>query len=155
MADLAGAGSLPLQGTFARDPAGRCVYALYMGRGFARFDGERFAGPYDYVEWFDVPGSRAEPDSGGRRESMAQGITAARGVTADAHGIAVGFGGTTDDAGRLVDVYDAATGAYASSVRAPHWFTRMTRSGNLYVFITRVDGFPAVTAHEARTQYVP
>lgn len=146
--DLATAGSLPLQGTLRGDAAGGCVYALSTGRGFARYDGAGFSA-HEYVEWFDVPGSRTEPDSGGRRESLDPGLTAAQGLAADGRTIAIGFGGRTDDAGRLVDLYDAGTGAYTQSLRAPRWFWRMERAGNLYLFITRVDGYPAVTAVEA------
>ena len=149
--DLTTMGSLPLQGTLRAAAGGGCIYALSTGRGFARYDGARFS-PHEYVEWFDVPGSRTEPDSSGRRESLDPGLTAAQGLTADGRTIAIGFGGRTDDAGRLVDLYDAGTGAYTQSLRAPRWFWRMERAGDLYLFITRVGGYPAVTAVEAEIQ---
>lgn len=149
--DLARLGSLPLQGTLHNDATGGCIYALNMGRGFARYSAGRFSAAHQYVERFDPPGSTMEPDSGGRRESMSKGVTAAQGIAADDRTIAVGFGGRTDDAGRLVDLYDARTGEYARSLRAPSWFWRMERAGDLYLFITRVDGYPAVTAMEAET----
>jgi len=144
--------SLPLQGTLAKDGSGGCLYALNLGRGFARYREGRFASRADYVEWFDVPGSTVKPDSGGRRESMAQGLTAAHGVAADERSIAIGFGGGTEDAGRLVDLYDAGTAEYARSLRAPRWFWRMARADDLYVFITRIDGYPAVTAFDVVIQ---
>jgi hypothetical protein len=79
---------------------------------------------------------------------VAEGPLAAQGVGAGDDGIAVGFSGRTDDAGRLVDIYDRSTSAYTHTIRAPRWFERVSRVGPLYVFITRVNGYPAVLAAE-------
>lgn len=148
--DLADAGSLSTQGDLASDGDGGCVFALSKGRGFVTFKGGRMT-PHDYVEWFDVPATERSGDAyaGGRRETLAEGPTAAQGVGVGADGIAVGFSGRTNDAGRIIDIYDRNTGAYKHTWRAPRWFERMGRAGPLYVFITRKDGYPAVLAAES------
>lgn len=148
--DLADAVSLSVQGDLEKDGHGGCVYAMTTGRGFARYrDGKLSA--HDYVEWFDVPHAErtGDPYRGGRRETMVTGPQASQGVGFGTEGIAVGFSGNTNDAGRLIDLYDQTTGAYTRTYRAPRWFSRMSRAGNLYVFTTRVDGYPALLAAEA------
>jgi hypothetical protein len=150
--DLADAGSLSLQGDLEGDGGGGCVYALTQGRGFVRFrDGQLSA--HEYVEWFDVRRTEITGDAyaGGRRESAPEGPQAAQGIGAGGQGIAVGFSGRTNDAGRIIDFYDGSTGAYTHTWRAPRWFQRMGRAGNLYLFITRVDGYPMVIAAEPVT----
>lgn len=151
--DLVDAGSLSIQGDLVRDAGGGCIYALATGRGFVRFRGGRLTA-HEYVEWFDVPGSErsGDPHEGGRRETLAKGPAASQGVGAGAEGIAIGFSGRTNDAGRLIDFYDAGTGAYTHTYRAPRWFQRMGVADNLYVFITRMEGYPAVLAAEAVRQ---
>lgn len=147
--DLRDAGSLSVQGDLESDGNGGCIYALGKGRGFVNFvDGRLTA--REYVEWFDVPPSKTTGDAyaGGRREMLAEGPSAAQGVGVWDGEIAVGFSGRTDDAGRLIDLYDAETGAYTRTYRAPRWFERMSRAGDLYVFITRIDGYPALLAAE-------
>jgi hypothetical protein len=147
--DLIGAGSLSIQGDLESDGDGGCIYALSKGRGFVRFRDGRLT-PHDYVEWFDVPRSErvGDPYAGGRRETLAEGPIAAQGLGVGKEGIAVGFSGRTNEAGRLIDFYDGNTGAYTHSYASPRWFQRMSRAGNLYLFITRVDGYPAVLAAE-------
>ncbi|HEV3052196.1 MAG TPA: hypothetical protein VGX50_17940, partial [Longimicrobium sp.] len=147
--DLRDAGSLTLQGDLESDGNGGCIYALGKGRGFVSFVEGRLTA-HEYVEWFDVPPSKTTGDAyaGGRRETLAEGPSAAQGVGAGRGEITVGFSGQTDDAGRLIDLYDAATGAYMHTYRSPRWFERMSRVGDLYVFITRINGYPAVLAAE-------
>lgn len=147
--DLRDAGSLSVQGDLASDGNGGCIYALNKGRGFVNFADGRLTAR-EYVEWFDVPPSKTTGDAyaGGRREMLAEGPSAAQGVGVGSGEIAVGFSGRTDDAGRLIDLYDAATGAYTRTYRAPRWFERMARAGDLYLFITRIDGYPALLAAE-------
>lgn len=147
--DLRDVGSLALQGDLESDGHGGCIYALSTGRGFVKFTNGRFT-KHAYVEWFDVPSSSRTGDAyaGGRKETIAEGPTAAQGVGVGKGGIAVGFSGRTDDAGRLIDLYDADSGVYTRTYRAPRWFERMSRAGDLYVFITRVDGYPALLAAE-------
>lgn len=147
--DLVDAVSLSVQGDLEKDGSGGCVYAMSTGRGFARYRNGRLSA-HDYVEWFDVPPTTRTGDAyaGGRRESLAEGPQAAQGVGIGEEGIAVGFSGNTNDAGRLIDLYDRTTGAYTRTYRAPRWFSRMNRAGDLYVFTTRVDGYPALLAAE-------
>lgn len=148
--DLRNAGTLPQQGLVASDPrAGGCVFGLQFGRGFARFAGGRFRPPGDYVEAFDLPQSTQRPDSGGRSERLGQRIEAARAITADDHTIAVGFVGRSDDGGRLIDLYSAEEGSYSRSFLAPFWFDRFARTGDVYVFATRRNGYPALVAARA------
>lgn len=151
--DLSDAGSLSTQGDLARDGDGGCVYAMSKGRGFATFREGRLAA-HDYVEWFDVPSTErtGDPRAGRRQETVPEGSHAAQGVGVGEEGIAVGFSGRTNDAGRLIDIYDGATGAYTHTYRAPRWFSWMGRAGPLYVFITRVNGYPAVAAAEPVVQ---
>jgi hypothetical protein len=152
--DLADAGSLSLQGDLEGDGDGGCVYALTKGRGFVRFRDGRLSA-HEYVEWFDVRPTEITGDAyaGGRRESVPEGPQAAQGVGAGEQGIAVGFSGRTNDAGRIIDFYDGTTGAYTHTWRAPRWFQRMGRADSLYLFITRIDGYPAVIAAEPVAQH--
>jgi hypothetical protein len=147
--DLADAGSLSTQGDLERDGDGGCVYAMSKGRGFATFREGKLAA-HDYVEWFDVPSTErtGDPRAGRRQETVPEGSRASQGVGVGEEGIAVGFSGRTNDAGRLIDIYDRETGAYTHTYRAPRWFSWMGRAGPLYVFITRVNGYPAVVAAE-------
>lgn len=145
--DLRDAGTLPQQGLVATDPrGGGCVYGLQFGRGFARFAAGRFGPPSDYVEAFDLPQSTQHPDSGGRSERLGERIEAARAITADGRTVAVGFVGRSDDGGRLIDLYSAEHGAYSRSFLAPFWFDRFARTGDVYVFATRRNGYPALVA---------
>jgi hypothetical protein len=145
--DLRNVGTLPQQGLVAADPrAGGCVYGLQFGRGFARFADGRFGPPGDYVEAFDLPRSTQRPDSGGRSERLGERIEAARAITADHQTIAVGFVGRSDDGGRLIHLYSAEHGSYSRSFLAPFWFDRFARTGDVYVFATRRNGYPALVA---------
>ena len=149
--DLApGETTLPFQGFFAPDPrTDGCVFTLRYGRGFARFRGSKPAERMSYIEWFDLPGSTMRSAPGKRAEELGDRTEASRGVAADSQTIAVGFVGRSDDGGRLIDLYDARTGDYRSTLRAPFWFDRMTRSGSVYLFMTRVDDYPVIVAVEA------
>jgi hypothetical protein len=148
--DLNGVGTLPQQGFLAPDPAaGGCVYGLRFGRGFVRFAAGRFHSPSDYVEGFDLPESTQQADSGGRRENLGKRIEAARAIAADSETIAVGFVGRSDDGGRLIDLYSADQGSYSRTLLAPFWFDRFTRAGDVYVFVTRRNGYPALVAARA------
>jgi len=152
--DLSDAGSLSIQGDLESDGDGGCIFAMTNGRGFARYRDGRLTA-HDYVEWFDIPPSKrtGNPYAGGRRETLAEGPRAAQGVGAGADGIVVGFSGRTNDAGQLIDFYDGNTGAYTHTYRTPRWFQRMSRVGDLYLFVTRVDGYPALVAAEPVPQH--
>ncbi len=141
--------SLSVQGRFAAEPErGGCIYGLTLGRGFVRITpGEQPVG-YRYVEEIELPSTELHRKDRDRSERLGPRTEALRGLAVDAGGIAAGFVGTSEDAGRIIDQYDPRSGEYVSTLRAPFWFERMTRLGTTYVFITRRDGYPMVVAAE-------
>jgi outer membrane protein assembly factor BamB len=129
---------------------GRCAVALVLGRGFALYDGARFTPPARYVEWFELPGiTRTRRTDGPRTvvsERLSNDRTAARDIGLAGDRLVVSFGGESALRARLLDVYDASSGAYTGTVTVPHRVAGIAAHGrNLYLLFQR-EGRPAVTA---------
>lgn len=112
--DLVGAG-WESHGVMLRndETASRCLVALFSGRGFAIVspDGRRVTVPY--VEAFDVFGT------GTRRDEGTMAFWATVDASFDGDTVLIHFAGKTADKYRLIDRYDANSGAYLGSARLP------------------------------------
>jgi hypothetical protein len=127
-----------------------CAIALSLGRGFSTFDGTRFTTPADYVEPFDLPGiTRTRSTDGDRtitREQLSTDRSAARTIALADGRLLVSFGGESALRARIVDVYDARSGAYLGTSSFPHRASALAAYGrNLYLLYQRL-GRPAVAA---------
>lgn len=128
----------------------RCAVALVLGRGFSLYDGRRYSPPHRYVESFELPGitrtSRTDGDRTVIREQLSNDRIAARDVALAGGRVAVAFGGESGLRARLVDFYDARSGAYAGTTVLDHRISALAAHGpNLYVIYQR-QGRPAVAA---------
>jgi PQQ-like domain len=109
--------------------ADRCVAALTMGRGFSRFDGGfRRAG--EYVETFELPQVQKLAD--GEMQRLIDPLVATSAAVVAGDTLVVAFEGTTDQAGRILDYYEARSGRYLHSRAVPHRIGQMSRSGSTY-----------------------
>jgi hypothetical protein len=127
-----------------------CAVALSLGRGFSTFDGTNFTTPASYVEPFDLPGiTRTRSTDGDRtitREQLSTDRAAARAVALANGRLLVSFGGESALRARIVDVYDARSGAYVGTSTVPHRVAAMAAHGRtLYLLYQRL-GRPAVAA---------
>jgi hypothetical protein len=140
--------SVARQGWFAYDPAtGGCVYALRLGRGFARYSAGRFGPAHAYVESYDVPASQVQRGPGGEfTGETVSGLTeAARGIGISGNRLLVAFWGTMERQGRVLDYYDLPSGRYLHSEPLPY-FEAFTAAGDHAYILTSVRGYPAVQA---------
>lgn len=140
--------SVARQGWFAHDPAtGDCVYALRLGRGFARYSGDRFGPAHAYVESFDVPPSHVRRGPGGvfKGETVSDLTEAARGIAVSEGRLLVAFWGRSDRQGQVLDYYDLSSGKYLHSEPLPY-FEGFTAAGEQAYILTTMNGFPAVRA---------
>ena len=146
--------AVPRQGIFAPEPGGAgCAYALALGRGFTRFAAGRFQPPRPYVESFPLPRSVLTPSIPGQppNEQLEPGWTeAVRGLAVAGDALVLAFWGKTADRGRLLDVYDRASGRYRHSIRVPEPVERVAYADGIFFFLTTRGGYPAVVAMRLR-----
>lgn len=112
--DLVGTGWESRQVMLRNDEtASKCLVALFSGRGFAILtpDGGKVTVPY--VETFDVFGT------GARRDEGTMAFWATVDASFDGDTVLIHFAGKTADKYRLIDRYDANSGAYLGSARLP------------------------------------
>lgn len=155
--DLADASSLVRFLTLIPSADGRaCLAALTGGRGFVWYDAETrtFGSPAGYVEWFDVSGTSVERRTVGDTRITTERLNSYRQAVVSGvveNGVAeILFGGTTGDAYRLVDVYEAPAGEYLRSYRLPSAVSGFARSGDLHFVTAKRDGYPVVLALRPR-----
>ncbi len=136
---------------WATDGAGTCVALLTFGSGFASFDEDGFGVGHPYIEPSEPPSvtitQRGQTVSTRIHDAQA---TAKDGLVYDGQ-LWLLFAGGTEDAGRLIDVYEVTTGAYLHSYRLPFYgASSMARMGG-QLFLTReIDGYPVLEAYGIR-----
>jgi outer membrane protein assembly factor BamB len=129
------------QGIFAPTVDRRsCIFALQANSGLAQYNGTGFDTPTPYVE--DHPLVHAADYRHGERNAYRSAVS----VTADSATVVVGFRGSTRNAGRLLDVYDATTRQYSSSMLLPKAIIWMTRVDDTYYVITGRNRLPVIAA---------
>lgn len=150
--DLAAGNPIPRQAELAPvDGGAGCMVALNLGRGFTRFlPGAPFAGPYRYVEDFDVPKSTVTGDRMRKSEEVNDHRQAATGVAVDGERLVIGFHGFRKHRGRTIDFYDPATGRYLHSYVAPAPVQNMKAHGGTYFFVGTRDGYDVLIAARPR-----
>ena len=149
--DLARVPPLARQARLAGTPNwSTCVLALELGRGFAVFDGERFAAPHDYVESFDLPRVDVRRTFSSRTQRVLERRIAAYDVAVDGREIAAAFEGRTDAARRIIDVYDTQSGAYLRTYLLPDAVANLARWGGRYYIVSEREGYPVLLAVEDR-----
>lgn len=127
-----------------------CVLALTLGRGFSIFKDGRFHEAHPYVEAFDLPEVEESVSRGGgtirREQRLPKRRMAARAVAADSSTLAVVFEGETNQAARLIDVYDLDTGQYLHSYVFTRPIRGLARAGGVYFVLQEHEGYPQVLA---------
>ncbi|HYR08640.1 MAG TPA: hypothetical protein VEQ60_12750 [Longimicrobium sp.] len=145
--DLHDALALAVQSEVAALPDGKgCVVALALGRGFARLEADRFGPPHEYVESMELPVPEWTRLNGRPMQRLSKEQSAARGAFVVSNRLIVPFGGTSDDAGRIEDVYDARSGRYLYTHRLPFWSARTALAGHRSYHLVTVEGYPAIRA---------
>ena len=144
--DLADAPPLSVQKLLAPTADG-CVLALSLGRGFAVLT-ERGGRTHPYVENLPLPEVEQTVADGGATvtQRVVDMRTAATSVAAHGDEIAISPGGSGALENRLVDFYRRSDGTYLRSVSTPAPFQRMARAGDVFLFLTHGDGYPALVA---------
>ena len=136
---LAGSADLP-----------RCAVGLVLGRGFALHDGTTYSTPHPYVEPFDLPAvtRSAHGDSASMVvvERLSNDRTAAKDLAFAGGPLAVAFAGETPLRARLVDYYDARTGAYLGTTVSPFRISALAAHGRDLYLLHQRQGRPAITA---------
>jgi len=140
--DAGAASSLAFQG-YGRGAGldDQWVYAFSTGDGLFRLDGVEVLGErVRYPEWVPFPETHVQRQEDGERVGtitrLAEPSFSAGDVVVADGRILVRFRGEGDDAGRLVDIYDLASGDYLHSVRLPRparmtaWEDRMVLAWN-------------------------
>jgi hypothetical protein len=123
--DAEGAFSMALQGYVARtDTDGGWLYAFSMGDGYFPMRGVEREGPrVRYPELVPFPGIQRSVTVDGNTTTTTTGLTERResAISVDTHDgvLYLVFAGESEDAGRLLERYDLATGSYIDSVRLP------------------------------------
>ena len=142
--DLAARHRLAVQLTLGSSPtpAGGCVVALALGRGFALYDGADYVVRQRYVEPFDLPGVTTTLRGGAaaytRVERLDDTRLAARDVALSADRVAVAFDGNTAFRARVVDLYDRRGGTYRRSLSFTGRIAAVADDGHdLYVSFMR------------------
>jgi hypothetical protein len=149
--DLARVPPLARQARLAGTPnRSACVLALELGRGFAVFDGARFAAPHDYIESFDLPRVDVKRTFSSRTQRVVERRIAAYDVAVDGREIAAAFEGRTDVARRIIDVYDAQSGAYVRTYLLADPVANLARWGGRYYIVSEREGYPVLLALEGR-----
>lgn len=147
--DLRGDRPIRQQGFFVADGEGGCTYLLSQGRGFTRYHDGAFPRAHRYVEWNELPDYEERPSGPGLPPSVRMvgpPVYAAMGAGISGGELRVAFYGTSGDRGRVVDVYDARTGAYRHSYRTTHWYQAAAHAGDVWLFLQERDGYPALVA---------
>ncbi|HEU4884631.1 MAG TPA: hypothetical protein VFT45_20415 [Longimicrobium sp.] len=145
--DLHHVSALAVQSEAAALPDGKgCVLALALGRGFARLEADRFGPPHAYVESMELPVPEMTELHGRPMQRLPKEQSAARGAFVVADHLIVPFGGTSADAGRIEDVYDARSGQYLYTHRLPFWSARTALAGQRSYHLMTVDGYPVIRA---------
>lgn len=146
-ADLHDAAALAVQSEVTALPDGKgCMLALALGRGFARLEADRFGAPHAYVEAMELPVPEWTELNGRPMQRLSKEQSAARGAFVVSDRLIVPFGGTSDDAGRIEDVYDARSGQYLYTHRLPFWSARTALAGRRSYHLVTVDGYRAIRA---------
>ncbi len=123
--DAGDAGGIAFQGVARGAGAGdRWVYAFTTGDGFFRMDGvEALAERVRYPEWIPFPVThvqRVEDDERvGITTRLSEPHFSAGDVVITGGRVLIRFRGSTDDAGRLLDIYDLESGEYLRTIRLP------------------------------------
>jgi hypothetical protein len=145
--DLHDASALTVQSQIAALPDGKsCMLALALGRGFARLEADQFGPPHAYVESMELPVPEMTELNGRPMQRLPKEQSAARGAFVVADRLIVPFGGTSDDAGRIEDIYDARSGKYLYTHRLPFWSARTALAGRRSYHLVTVQGYPAIRA---------
>jgi hypothetical protein len=145
--DLHDALALALQSEVSALPDGKgCMLALALGRGFARLEAGGFGPPHAYVESMELPVPEWTELNGRPMQRLTKEQSAARDAFVVGDSLIVPFGGESDDAGRIEDVYDARSGQYLYTHRLPFWSARTALAGRRSYHLVTIDGYRAIRA---------
>lgn len=137
------------------DSSARCVAAVVLGDGIVGFNGSRVVWRASYREPFRTPKvivrtSRRADGATVSETSLQDHVIAARDVTSGGGITYVAFGGTSADAGRIVDMYAVENGAYLGTLRFPQAVRRIAASGaRLYASVYEA-GYPVLLGFDLR-----
>ena len=147
-AGLGEASMLQHQGRVARWGDKGWVFGFAFGNGWTTFQEARLTGVFPYVEHSDFPEvRRTHRDDGGFRETMMR-RPADAGLSLSVVGdtLFVLFGGESQWRGRVLDKFDARTGAYLETDVLPHYASEAVVDGDRAFTIEAWDVFPRIVA---------
>ena len=147
-AGLGEASVLQHQGNVARWGDKGWVFGFAVGNGWTTFREARLTGVFPYVEHSDFPGvQRVHRDDGGFRETMMRRpVDTGLSLSVVGDTLFVLFGGESQSRGRVLDKFDARTGAYLETDVLPHYANEAVVDGDRAFTIEAWDVFPRIVA---------
>lgn len=145
--DYAGLPPLARQGTTATEVDGKWTYGFRLGDGwFAASDGLSLGARRSYAEGTPFPAVLQEVGNQGPvAEQLGRAVVSGMSLAVAEGQVFVLFGGTGEDAFRLIDVFDFSSGAYRHTWRLPEPVDAIAVHGQaLYALTT--DPVPALIA---------
>jgi hypothetical protein len=140
--------SLQRNTKWATDGRGKCIAYVTMSTGFAVFEDGSFGPGHSYAEPIELPRVEINETRGRRSIRLVDIQTAAGDAFVHGNELWLLFYGRTDDARRLIDVHDAASGAYLRSYRLPFGNASQVSRVEDRLFVTRtVEGYPVLEAY--------
>ena len=136
------------QGNVARWGDKGWVFGFAVGNGWTTFREARLTGVFPYVEHSDFPEvQRVHRDDGGFRETMMRRpVDAGLSLSVVGDTLFVLFGGESQSRGRVLDKFDARTGAYLETDVLPHYANEAVVDGDRTFTIETWDVFPRIVA---------
>jgi hypothetical protein len=140
---------MALASSLGRD---ECVAALLVGSGLAILRAHGTTRLASYVERFDAPSVRVRisySDAANRavESHINENRIAASDLAIAGGRVYVAFGGSSENAGRIIDTYDATTLGYAETWRSKDPVRRLAAAGRLLVVATYDQGTPVIRAY--------
>lgn len=141
------------QADWASTSDGQCIAYLKLGGGFAELEVGGFAQWHDYVEAVAPP--QASTRSSGNVTSTRIELPVIAVHDALVHGpeLWLLFGGESDNAGRIIDVHEASSGAYIQTLELPVDGAESMARFEDRLFLTRtLDGYPVLEAYRINSE---
>jgi hypothetical protein len=145
---LEGEPFLVRQGVLLPTDDGACVYVLEVGEGYGIYRDGELQSTGRYVEPVPPPAYETYQTEPGVPPSVrlaGEVVPGVLGAQVFGDTLFVGFGGATELARRVIDVYDWREGRYLHSLVIPGLFDRITLAGGTFVFLYHTpQGYPAM-----------
>ncbi len=122
------------------------VYGFIIGNGWWRIGEDGSARGFPYAEHTDFPEVRTEVSSTMRRTTLMPGyVRSAMSLGARADTLFVHFAGSSENRGRLVDLFDTIEGTYQGSFLLPE-AVRMSAFAGEVIYTLKSNPYPVLSA---------